>query len=429
LAQTHSFIYAVLKPWVRLGARLFFRKIKFDGIENLRLDRPIILVANHQNAMLDPLMVCLASQRQLHWLTRADIFKKPSVHKLLRKINMLPVYRERDRVADLSNKNQETFEECFARLKEHAIICIFPEGTHRGKKQLVPLKKGTARMVLGAVDAGIEHLCIVPVGLDYENYYAYRKNLLVKCGNPIEVNIPANQSNFDRARSQSELTTHIRDAISNVMINIEREEVYDEIMYLRPLCDSISGSKNISKQFDFFKSISEKLQSDISSHAFLKKEVKEYHSVMHQLKLREELYRDSFSWMSLFIVVIGLPCAMVSGLVFYPIYALTERFVAVVVKDPLFKNSIRLCFWTFLTPVWLLILFAIAYFSLCSSLMAVVVIMSVLVCGLISLKWKDSMELFLMQLKCNNYTSRKNAKFTAWKTNRESIIRFIHQLK
>jgi hypothetical protein len=128
-------------------------------------------------------------------------------------------------------------------------------------------------------------------------------------------------------------------------------------------------------------------------------------------------------------VVIGLPCAMVSGLVFYPIYALTERFVAAVVKDPLFKNSIRLCFWTFLTPVWLLILFAIASFVLCSSLMAVAVIMGVLVCGLISLKWKDSMELFLMQLKCNNYTRSKNAKFTAWKNNRESIIRFIHQLK
>ncbi|MBL0315430.1 MAG: 1-acyl-sn-glycerol-3-phosphate acyltransferase [Flavobacteriales bacterium] len=99
------------------------------------------LLANHQNAMLDPLMVCLASKNQLHWLTRADIFRKPSMNWLLRKINMLPVYRERDRVADLAKKTQETFDECYAGMKPNSVICIFPEGTHRGKKQLVPLKK------------------------------------------------------------------------------------------------------------------------------------------------------------------------------------------------------------------------------------------------------------------------------------------------
>lgn len=418
-----------MKPWVRLGALLFFRKIKFEGVDQLHVKRPIILVANHQNAMLDPLMVCLASQRQLHWLTRADIFKKPSIHRLLRRLNMLPVFRERDRVADIANKNQETFEECFARLKEHAIICIFPEGTHRGKKQLVPLKKGTARMVMGAVDAGIDKLCIVPVGLDYENYYEYRKNVLIKCGNPIEIDMAANQSNFDRARSQADLTNRIRDAISNVMINIEQDEVYHEIMYLRPLCDAISGSKRLSQQFDFFKFVSDKLQMNVSYHPFLKNEVKEYHSAMHQLELREDLYRDSFSILNLFFVIFGFPCAAIAGLLFYPIYILTERFVASVVKDPLFKNSIRLCFWTFLTPFWLLILFAFTSIFVCCSTMAAAIIAGLVISGLITLKWKDAWDILLMQLKCSRYERNKNAKFIEWKNKRESIIRFIHQLK
>lgn len=414
---------------MRLGTYLFFRKVKFEGIDNLPLDRPIILVANHQNAMLDPLMVCLASKNQLHWLTRADIFRKPSMNWLLQKINMLPVYRERDRVADLANKNQETFDECYARMKRNAVICIFPEGTHRGKKQLVPLKKGTARMVMGAIDAGIENLCIVPVGLDYENYYKYRKNLFVKCGEPILINHEPNQTGFDRARSQTEITSKIHDALSNVMINIEDDEVYHEIMHLRPLCDSICPSKRLSEQFKFFKNISVKLEKEKTHHHFLKHEVNEYHSLMHQLEIREDLYKDALPVLTTLFAILAIPISAVAGLFFLPLYMLTEKFVSAVVKDPLFRNSIRLCFWTFLTPIWLLIAYVIISIFTCSSLTALIAIAFLFACGIVSLWWRNAWSEFQMHLKCMRFEMSKNTKFANWKSKRNSIIHLLNQLK
>ncbi len=412
-----------------MGTYLFFRRIKFEGIDNLPLDRPVIIVANHQNAMLDPLMVCLASKNQLHWLTRADIFRKPSMNWLLRKVNMLPVYRERDRVADLANKNQETFDECYARMKRNAVICIFPEGTHRGKKQLVPLKKGTARMVMGAIDAGIDNLCIVPVGLDYENYYNYRKNLFVKCGQPILINHEPNQTGFDRARAQTDITNKIHDALSAVMINITDDEVYHEIMHLRPLCDSISPSKRLSDQFQFFKNVSARLEKETAHHHFLKQEVNEYHSLMHQLEIREDLFKESLPPFIALFAILAIPIAALAGLFFYPLYALTEKFVAKVVKDPLFRNSIRLCFWTFLTPIWLLLVYALISIFTCSSFIALLTIASLFASGVIALWWRNAWSEFQMHLKCLRYEKSKNTKFANWKLKRNSIIQLINQLK
>ena len=177
----------MLRPFVWTGIHFFFRRVVVAGAHRVPQDRPVVMVANHQNALLDPVVLCISTNAQLNWLTRADVFKNPLVNRFLRRINMLPVYRERDRVADLHDRNNEIFSMCYERMKNYSIIGIFPEGTHRGKKQLVPLKKGLARLVIGAHEAGVRDLCILPVGLDYESFYEPQKNLLVKFGEPIEV--------------------------------------------------------------------------------------------------------------------------------------------------------------------------------------------------------------------------------------------------
>ena len=56
---------------------------------------------------------------------------------------MLPVYRERDKVEGMFDKNDQIFKECYARIASGAVIALFPEGTHRGRKQLFQFKKGT----------------------------------------------------------------------------------------------------------------------------------------------------------------------------------------------------------------------------------------------------------------------------------------------
>ena len=46
---------------------------------------------------------------------------------------MLPIYREKDNVADQMERNEEVFKVCRERLSKGAVIAMFPEGSHRGK--------------------------------------------------------------------------------------------------------------------------------------------------------------------------------------------------------------------------------------------------------------------------------------------------------
>lgn len=423
-----SFLYAFLKPWVNLGARLFFRRIEVDFIEKLPTDKPVILVANHQNAMLDPVVACLYSRKQLHWLTRADIFRKPSLNKLLRSLNMLPVYRERDRVSDLAERNAETFNECYDRLSHHSVICIFPEGTHRGKKQLVPLKKGAARLVTGALDAGIHDIQIVPIGLDYENYYQYRKNLLVRFGDPIDIEREQLLSGNDRARLQTNLTDKIRQALSSVMIDIKNDDVYEEITSLRYLINQASGETTLGGQFDFYKKFTLVVEDKEDHLHFLRHEVRNWFSLSHRLKISDDLFAERTSPLLALWLLLGLPFAAFSAMVFYPIYALTENFVKSKVKDPLFRNSIRLVFWTFLSPMLLLLLFGFLKLVGCTNFGSWITVFSAVLSGVISLYWWQGWKCWRHQQYCASLSKAKNQEFTEWLNGRSQILSWLKKV-
>lgn len=411
-----------------MGARLFFRRIEIDFIEKLPKDKPVILVANHQNAMLDPVITCLYSSKQLHWLTRADIFQKPFVNRLLRKLNMLPVYRERDRVSDLAERNAATFNECYDRLKNHAVICIFPEGTHRGKKQLVPLKKGASRLVTGAVDAGIHDIHIIPFGLDYENYYQYRKNLLVRFGDPIEIDREQLLSGNDRAKMQTLITEKIRAALSSVMIDIRNDDVYDEMIGLRPLIDKLSSDQSLGAQFDQFKKFTLAVEKHEEHLPFLRHEVHDWLALTHRLKLNEELYSEKSNPILPLLLLLGLPCALLSTLIFYPIYGFTENFIRSKVKDPLFKNSIRLVFWTFLTPIFLLIIFSLVKISGCNNEGALITSLSSFLAGVISLLWWQGWKKWRHHRHCKSLKKNKKHEFEQWASQRSNIMTWVKKI-
>ena len=429
LPKLHSGLYALVKPLVKLGGRLFFSQIEIRNLQRMPLNKPVILVSNHQNAMLDPLLLCMFSPKQLHWLTRSDIFRKPSVNKLLRSLNMLPVYRDRDRVADIVEKNKSTFEECFNRLKHEAVVGIFPEGTHRGKKQLVPLKKGLARMVIGAMEAGVEDLVIQPVGLDYENYYDYRKKLVVNFGSPIYAKDLVRSNGNIGSQLLTDVTASVANNLISQMIHIKNDDVYHEIMALQPLTAKVSPVCQPGVEFDTFKTWSDMLDRKTEWHPWLNHEVGQYKRLMHDLRINENSYRERFSRMNLIALIVGLPFVIIAFFIFYPIYLLAEHVVRTVVRDPLFKNSIRLVLWTFVTPVILVLFFFLMNILTCNWIASVAALITVLISGIITLHWLEVRKLFLHHRKCEHLRKNGNASFAEWKTLRKNIIHKLVSLK
>jgi glycerol-3-phosphate O-acyltransferase/dihydroxyacetone phosphate acyltransferase len=79
------------------------------------------------------------------------------------------------------------FEAAEGELRGKGMVGIFPEGTTHDRPQLAPIRTGAARIVLGAKEMGVEGLTIVPVGLWFEDKVALRSRVLVRAGEPMDV--------------------------------------------------------------------------------------------------------------------------------------------------------------------------------------------------------------------------------------------------
>lgn len=223
-----SVLYSILFPFVWLTAKLFYRKYKVEGLHNFpKRGTPCIVVSNHQNGLMDPLICCLSAPRQLHFLTRADVFKPGLAFRFVSALNMLPVYRMHDRVSDMAAKNDEVFEICVKRLKLGAVIALFPEGNHGNSKMLRPLKKGLARLAYKAVeqDPSMENMHIVPMGVHYDDYEDFRSTCIVRIGEAIPLkkwfadhpNTPANQS---------ALMGEVKKGLQEVILDLQPKAAY-----------------------------------------------------------------------------------------------------------------------------------------------------------------------------------------------------------
>lgn len=407
------------------GIHLFFRRVVVKDVHRLPKNRPVVLVANHQNALLDPVVLCVSTSLQLHWLTRADVFKSRPADWFLRKINMMPVYRERDRVADLHDRNNEVFRQCYDRMKSNAVIGIFPEGTHRGKKQLVPLKKGLARLVIGAHEAGVNNVCIVPVGLDYESFYEPQKNLLVKFGEPIEVAAFLNNPNTTASRLHAEITQAVQQALVKLMVHIDNDHVHHEILALKPLLDARHAEDALIDKYNRFHAVAGELDSNAECHVFLNHQVNQYRTGLHQLRIDEELFSQGTNVLQVLFALIGVPVALLAALVFLPIYLFTERFVHTVIKDTLFRNSIRISFWTFLTPLYLLLIFTCMKWAGVTGYALHLPWISFLA-GLIALPWWRTTKKVVHSLRC--FRMRNDQSFREWLEQREEVMQWLNTI-
>jgi 1-acyl-sn-glycerol-3-phosphate acyltransferase len=425
LALKKSIPYEILRPFVWSGIHFFFRRVVVSGAHKVPQNRPVVIVANHQNALLDPVVLCVSTNTQLHWLTRADVFKNPLVNKFLRRINMLPVYRERDRVADLNDRNNEIFRQCYERMKSNAIIGIFPEGTHRGKKQLVPLKKGLARLVVGAYEAGVRELCILPVGLDYESFYEPQKDLLVKFGEPIELDSFLEKQDIPHAKLHADITSLVHDALRDLMIHIDNDDVHAEILALKPLVDYNLQGESRMKKYEVFHAIARELDEKPEYHSFLNHEVNKYRTGMHQMKIDEQLFSNPVGVFHVLFFVVGLPIALASALVFWPMQLFTERFVHSVIKDTLFRNSIRISFWTFITPIYLLACYGLLRWAGVESESAMWLWMSI-PAGLLTLPWWRNAKHLLHALRVRKL--RGTMAFNEWLKQRDAVLRWLNKI-
>lgn len=175
-------MYAFVKIWVRTGLQFYCGKIEFDTKHMYQGNQPLILACTHPNSFFDALVMGAYHPREMHFLARGDAFKNPRAAKVLRLLNMIPIYRLSEGKENLDN-NSQTFDECNRVFKKGGMVLIFSEGLCINEWRLRPLKKGTARLAYMCWEEhGVTDMLIQPLGLNYNSFTAVPKRVFVEYG-------------------------------------------------------------------------------------------------------------------------------------------------------------------------------------------------------------------------------------------------------
>ena len=172
---------------VRLMLRSQFRRREVEGAERVPDEGAVLLVANHNSSLVDPMALLDASPRPASFLAKAPLWNAKLLAPFLDAVGAIPVYRPQDESENAgrtARANIETFRRCRARLAAGGSIALFPEGVSQPQPSILPLRTGAARI---ALDAGVP-VTVCPVGLVYfPGDYGRRGGLLVRFGEPIVV--------------------------------------------------------------------------------------------------------------------------------------------------------------------------------------------------------------------------------------------------
>ena len=219
--------------WGRIGVddvtRSMFSAITSEGKENVPEDGAVLLAPNHCNTVMDALLILQDWKEATLFGARADIFRKPLVNKILRFLRILPLPRSRDG-AKAVLANRSTMDEVIECLDHGMRYCMFCEGTHRPMHSLLPLKKGLVRTALLANEriGSRKPVYIVPVGLEYQDFYRIRTPVRIRYGEAINVTgFVASNPELPESRIYRALLDQIRERLSSLITCLPDDGTYE----------------------------------------------------------------------------------------------------------------------------------------------------------------------------------------------------------
>ena len=212
------FVDDALARLARLLIALFFREVEVVGRERIPRGVPLLVVANHVNSLIDPILVMGYVGVRPRILAKSTLWRHPVVAPLLLLAGAVPVFRHQDD-ADVS-RNLDTFGRCRETLARAGAVLLFPEGKSHNQPHQLPLKTGAARIALETESAhGPLGLQVLPVGLTYEAKDRFGSRVLVFVGDPVPVAPFVDAYRAHARTAVRELTARLSDDLEAVTVS------------------------------------------------------------------------------------------------------------------------------------------------------------------------------------------------------------------
>jgi 1-acyl-sn-glycerol-3-phosphate acyltransferase len=207
-------IYTALR-WINgIALHWFYRDIRVTGRHNIPGDAPLLIAVNHQNALVDSLIVAWVAPRRITMTAKATLADNPLIALLFKVLGVVPLRRISDEARKSNgaavdrSRNTEAFREILDLLEMRGAVLIFPEGKSHNGLGLEPLRSGLARLALQARDQRcIPGVRILPLGLVFENKGVPGTIAGVNIGEAIVVD---SWPNADHVALTEEITVRLR---------------------------------------------------------------------------------------------------------------------------------------------------------------------------------------------------------------------------
>ena len=438
-------IYKFLELLLKVSVRIYFKNKVITGREKIPKGKPVLFVANHPGAFLDPIVIGSYARRSLYYIARGESFQNRFSAWFFKKIHMIPVYRKEE-TPELTHKNKAVFGACYEHFENGRSLMIFPEGTSKIEYRLRKVKSGASRIVLGAESKNNFELgiTIIPIGITYSNPMNFRTDVQVNFGDPIYVKDYQKAYQEDSFSAAKLLTKHIEKSIKEEMLlieNKENDEVFDQLqkLYFEEMVkrfqtpdltdnEKLELKNGLVKAIEYFK----KSAPDLSEK--LQQLLKEYFSKIIEIELKHPEFNKrlvcgkSSITINILGLVIGFPVFFLGFIFNYVPYrisgVLTEKFSQ---RDD-FTGGLRLVIGTFsflITYIFLGVLFA----QLFNGLLILVLLCLIPFSGIFSLGYVRVFTALKSELFYRKMITTDNYSFKNLLELREDIIEQLEKAR
>lgn len=428
--------------WIRLFVKLvtavWCRSVETVGVQNVPRGVPILVVANHENGLIDPLLIASRLPVGPRFLAKNTLWKNPVLRFLFWLGRVVPVHRKQDagEGADMK-KNAETFEIAAAVLASGGVLAIFPEGQSHNEPQLQPLKTGAARIALEAPPA----TRILPVGILFHDKHRFRSKALLTIGEAVDPAAARERAKTDPRGAAHMLTDSIADALRRVTVNVptwEERRLLERAVEIARADEHASleaKARHLRAFYEAYRHFSVKRPDAIES---LRRDVGRYDRTLRVLGLSDEEVRARYGpgsvvrWGSRFIrmVVLRLPFGVL-GAVLHAIPYRLPRWIATrkTPQDLDQPASWKLFSAIVIFPVWWLLLAGLAWWGWGRIEMAGWALVVAPISGFIALLWLESGVTLFEQAKAFLLWPARRRLLEEVRERRETIRRELASLE
>lgn len=236
-------LYRALRRVARIALGWYYADVAAEGRERLPARGPLLLVANHPNALVDAMLVGVTVPRRVLLTAKATLFEQPLLAAALQAVGVVPLRRAKDERENTPGgtpsaaRNANAFQMVTQALARGGAVLVFPEGISHDAPAIAPLRTGAARMALMAREAGVNALRVVAIGLTYEAKEQPRSRVLVRIGAPLDVD----RWVATRGADASALTVELDAQLRHVTLNFASDDRASRAVRLARLLDAVAN--------------------------------------------------------------------------------------------------------------------------------------------------------------------------------------------